>query len=285
MSIQFLGDHAIPPEVTIAAANRGLGQAKAALRVPHRVGTEEEAAKEKANELREAVPVFAALLAPLVLGGLTWWISESIGLAIGVGVVLTIVGFAANTYYMNRNDKSGNEDRERVYLYGEGFALPAQDGVPARAFTWDEVEAVHQIVTDNYVNYQHIFTVHAYRLVLPDGELVVFRGVEQPDKVPATEVLKLGPLLMKEVFDRRLPLAVEAINADRTVGFGPLALSGSGITTPGGLVAWDEIEDLTTNAGQLVLTATRRKPGSYAIGDIPNFEVFWTLAQNLRSQN
>ncbi|GGM87187.1 hypothetical protein GCM10011609_24710 [Lentzea pudingi] len=133
-----------------------------------------------------------------------------------------------------------------------GSIGPQQDR--ARAITWDEIEAVHQISTDNYVNYQHVLIVYAYKLVLRDDELVVFRGVEQPDE-------------------------------GRTVPFGPLALSGSGIVTPGGLVAWDEIEDLSTKAGDVVLTATRRKPGNYAIGDIPDFEVFWTLAQNLRDQN
>ncbi|MDX3658962.1 hypothetical protein PV646_16790 [Streptomyces sp. ID05-26A] len=285
MSIQFSGDQAIPPEVTIAASNKGLGRATGVYRVPHVVGTVEEAEKQKANEFVEALPILAALVAPLAVGGLLWWVSGSIGLGIGAGVVLTIVGFIAITQYENRNDGKNKEAHEWVYVYGEGVALPARDGVPARAISWDEIEAIHQISTDNYVNYQHVFTVHAYRLVLRDGELVVFRGVEQPDKVPATEVRTLGPLLAKEVFALRLPPAVEAINEGRTVGFGPLALSGSGIVTPDGLVAWDEIEGLSTSAGDVVLTATRRKQGNYAIGDIPNFEVFWTLAQNLREQN
>ncbi|RDI34733.1 DUF6585 family protein [Lentzea flaviverrucosa] len=284
MSIQFLGNHAIPPEVTVAASNRGLGQAKAVHRVPHRIGTEEEAAKEKGADRLKAVLVLAAAATPLTIGLLLWWATEIPGLGIGVAVVLVLVGWGASVHYMDRDDDEGNEDRERVYVFSEGFALPPRDGAPARAFTWDEVEAIHRFVTDNYVAGRLVITVHSYRLVLADGELVVFRGTEQPDEVSTTEVLQLGPLLQEKIFERRLPPAVEAINAGRTVTFGPLALSATGITTPGGLAPWDTVRDLSTSAGHVVIAAGGR-PGSYAIGDIPNFEVFWTLAQNLHAQN
>lgn len=284
MSIQFLGNHAIPPEVTVAASNRGLGQAKAVHRLPHRVGTEEEAAKEKGADRLKAVLILAATATPLTIGLLLWWATEIPGLGIGVAVVLVLVGWGASVHYMDRDD-DGDEDRERVYVFSEGFALPPRDGAPARAFTWDEVEAIHRFVTDNYVAGRLVITVHSYRLVLADGELVVFRGTEQPDKVSATDVLRLGPLLQEEIFERRLPPAVEAINAGRTVTFGALALSATGITTPAGLAPWDTVRDLSTSAGHVVITAAGGRPGSYAIGDIPNFEVFWTLAQNLYAQS
>lgn len=285
MSIQFSGNHAIPPEVTVAASNRGLGQAEAAHRVPHRIGTEEEAAKEKSAEIRHGLLVFAAIASPLTIGLLLWWATGIAGLGIGVAVVLTLVAWGVSAHVMDRDDDEGDEDRERVYVFSEGFALPPRDGAPARAFTWDEVEAIHRFVTDNYVAGRLVITVHSYRLVLADGELVVFRGTEQPDKVSATDVLQLGPLLQEKIFERRLPPAVEAINAGRTVTFGPLALSATGITTPGGLAPWDTVRDLSTSAGQVVITAAGGRPGSYEIGDIPNFEVFWTLAQNLHAQN
>ncbi|MDX8050810.1 DUF6585 family protein [Lentzea sp. BCCO 10_0798] len=285
MSIQYLGNHAIPPEVTIAASNKGLGQAKAVHQVPHRVGTEEEAAKEKGAERRQAVLVFAAIASPLTIGLLLWWATGSPGLGIGVGVVLTLVAWGASTYFMDRDDNQGNEDRERVYVFSEGFALPPQDRAPARAFSWDEVEALHRFATDNYVAGRLVITVHVYKLVLAGGELVVFRGTEQPDKVSPTDVLQLGPLLQKEIFDRRLPPAVEAINAGRTVTFGALALSTSGITTPAGLAPWNTVRELSTSAGHVVITAAGGKPGTYEMGEIPNFEVFWTLAQNLHAQH
>ncbi|MCX2946928.1 DUF6585 family protein [Lentzea sp. NEAU-D7] len=284
MSIQFLGDHAIPPEVTIAASNKGLGRATAAHRVPHRVGTEEEAAKEKSAERRQGVLVFAAIASPLAIGLLLWWATGSPGLGIGVGAVLTLVGWGASAYFMDRDGDEHDGDRDRVYVFSEGFALPPRDGVPARAFTWDEVEALHHFVTDTYVARRLVVTGHVYKLVLAGGELVVFHGAEQPDKVSPTDVLELGPLLQKEIFERRLPPAVEAINAGRTVTFGALALSASGITTPAGLAPWETVRDLSVGAGQVVISAARGRPGTYAIGDIPNFDVFWTLAQNLHAQ-
>lgn len=283
MSTQYLGNDAIPPEVTIAASNSGLGQAKAVHRVPHRVGTAEEAAKEKGAELRNGLLVLAAIAAPLIIGLLLWWVTGSVGLGIGVGLVLTLVGWGVGFYLMDRDDSEGKEERERVYMFGEGFALPPRDGAPARAVRWAEVDAVHRFVTDNYVNGKHIITVYVYKLVLADGELVVFRGTEQPAKMSPTDVLKLGPLLQQEVYDRRLPPAVEAINAGRTVAFGALALSTSGVTTSNGLVPWNAVSELSTSAGQVVLAGGGRA-GTYPIGDIPNFEVFWTLAQNLRAQ-
>lgn len=282
--MQFVGNHAIPPEVGIAAANRGLGQAKAVHRVPHRVGTAEEAEKEKKTDLRNGLLVLAAIAGPLVLALLLWWVTGSAGLGIGVGVVLALAGWGAGMYFMDR-DGGGGEERERVYLFSEGFALPPQGEVPARAFTWAEVDAIHRVVTDNYVNGQHIITVHVHKLVLADGDLVVFRGTEQPGKASPTDVLQLGPLLQKEIFDRRLPPAVDEINAGRTVAFGPLALSTSGITTPGGLVPWDSVRDLSANAGQVVIAPAGGRPWACAIGDIPNFEVFWVLAEDLRAQH
>jgi hypothetical protein len=285
MSIQFLGNHAIPPEVTIAAANRGLGQAKSVHQVPHRVGTTEEAAKEKGAEIRNGVLVFAAIASPLTIGLLLWWATGIAGLGIGVAAVLTLVLWGASAHFMDRDDREGKEDLERVYVFTEGFALPAQEKTPARAFTWDEVEALHRGVGDTYVNGKLVVTVHSYRLVLADGELVVFRGTEQPDKVSTTDVLALGPLLQQEIFDRRLPPAAEAINADQTVTFGPLALSASGITTSGGLAPWDTVQELSTSMGQVVLTTVRGKPVTCPISDIPNFDVFWVLAQNLLAQD
>ncbi|HEX6340724.1 DUF6585 family protein [Umezawaea sp.] len=283
MSTQFLGNHPIPPEVSVAASERGLGRAKAVHRVPHRVGTAEEAAKEKGADLRNGLLVLAGISAPLVIALLLWWVTGSIGLGTGVGLVLTVVGWGVH-HLMDRDDDEDTGERDRVYVFGEGFALPARDGVPARAVTWAEVEAVHRGVTDTYVDGKHVITVHAYRLVLPDGELVVFRGVEQPGKMSRTDVVALGPVLQKEVSERRLPPAVEAINAGRTVDFGPLALSASGVTTPSGLVPWNSVRELSTGAGQVVLASAGRKPGTYPIFDIPNFEVFWTLAQTLRAQ-
>jgi hypothetical protein len=283
--MQFSGNHAIPPEVTIAAADRGLGRVTAVHRVPHRVGTAEEAAREKRADRRNGLLVLAAIAGPLVVGVLLWWVTGSPGLAIGVGVVLTVAGWGAGFYFMDRSGNDDEEERERVYVYGEGLALPPRDGTPVRAFTWAEVDAVHRVVTDNHVNGRHIITVHVYKLVLANGELVVFRGTEQPDKPSSTDVLELGSLLQREVFDRRLPPAVEAINAGRTVTFGPLALSSSGITTANALVPWNAVRDLSTSAGHVVLTATgSSRPTTCAIGDIPNFEVFWTLAQNLHAQ-
>ncbi|WP_199444363.1 DUF6585 family protein [Umezawaea beigongshangensis] len=285
MSTQFPGDRSIPPEVTIAAASRGLGRVTAVHRVPHRVGTAEEAAREKRADRRNGLLLLAVIAGPLVVGLLLGLVTGSVGLGIGVGVVLALVGWGAGFYFANRGGDAGGEERDHVYVFGEGFALPAREGVPARAFTWADVDAVRRVVTDNHVNGQYVLTVHVYELVLADGELVVFRGTEQPGRTSPTDVLELGPLLQREVFDRRLPPAVEAIDAGRTVTFGALALSASGITTPGGLVPWNAVRDLSTRAGQVVLAAAGGRPTTYPIGDIPNFEVFWTLAQNLRAQH
>jgi hypothetical protein len=285
MSIRFAGDHAVPPEVAEAAADSGLGEVKAAHLVPHKVVAPGEEQQAKRAELRNGLLVIAALAAPLLVALLLWWATGSIGTGIGVGAALVVIGLGVVTYLENRSGKERSEDLDRVFLFDDGFVLPAEGESPVRAFRWADVAAVHRTVTDNYVNRQPIFTRYSYRLVLEDGTPIVFQGNELPNKPSPTEIRKLAPVLEEEVCGRRLPLAVEAVNAGGTVQFGALAISSAGVTTPKGHLPWTAVGELSIGAGTLFVDAAGRKPEEHPIGDIPNFQVFWTLAENLRAHH
>jgi len=285
MSIQFVGNHAVPPEVTRVAADNGLGDVQAVYLVPHRVVAAGEEQKAKRAELRNGVLIIAALAVPLLIALLLWWTTGSLGTGIGVGAALTVVGWGVMVVVQGKSGKGHSDDHDRVYLCGDGFVLPAKEEVPARAFRWADFGAIHRVVTDSYVNGQHIFTRYTFRLVLEDGTPVVFQGNELPKKPSTTEIMKLGPVLEEEMFNRRLPLAAEAINAGGAVEFGALTISASGVTTPMGHLPWNSVGDLSIGAGNLLLGAVGGKPARYPVGDIPNFQVFWTLAQNLRAHH
>jgi hypothetical protein len=272
--------------VTKVAADSGLGEVTAVHSVPHRVVAPGEEQKAKRADLRNGLLIIAAMAVPLLIALLLWWTTGSIGVGIGVGAALVVVGVGVGSVLEGRSGKGRSDDLDRVYLCGDGFVLPAEGEVPPRAFRWTDFAAIHRSATDNYVNAQHVFTGYSFRLVRPDGTRVVFQGSELPKKPSPTEILKLGPVLEEEMTTRLLPLAVEALNAGRVVEFGPLlAISATGIGTAKGHLPWSGVGELSIGAGNLVLGAAGGKPAVYPLGDIANFQVFWTLAQNLRAHH
>jgi uncharacterized protein DUF6585 len=281
MSTPFVGDHAVPPEVARAAADSGLGDVQAVYLVPHKVSTARQVQATERAQQRHVVLIAATAVSPPLTVFLLWWATGNGGLGIGVGVVVLAIGFGVLFIVLGADDQGP----DRVYVCGDGFVLPAEDDVPPRVFRWTDFTALHSAVNDTRVNGQHVFTSYTFRLVQPDGTQVVFDGIEKPEEPSATEVLRFGPVLEEEVFSRQLPLAVEAVDAGRAVEFGRLAVTASGITTPKGHLPWAEVGHLSVAEGKLALGAASRKPAQYRVGEIPNFQVFWTLAQELRAHH
>ncbi|MBW4720306.1 DUF6585 family protein [Saccharothrix obliqua] len=277
-------DEPVPLEVAHVAGVSRLGDVLAVHRVRHRVLAADEVAKAKRRQLRNGVLALVGVSLPLLVMVVIWWATGIPGLAVGVGVAVLAVGVGVFLAVLFRDDKSKVDDRHRVYVHRDGFVLPGGGGGP-RAFRWDDFTAVHRVATDTYVNGQHAFTGYVFRLVREDGTHVVFEGGERQDKPLRNDILDLGPVLEEQVANRRLPIAVAEVNAGRPVEFGALTVTAAAVATPKGVVPWQDVDVLSIGGGHLFLGARGGTPATYPIGDIPNFPVFWTLAQNLRAHH
>ncbi|MEV0676095.1 DUF6585 family protein [Actinosynnema sp. NPDC050436] len=270
------GRHSVPIEVERVAAAGGLGEVRGSHRALYRVLAPGDEQRAKRADARNAVLVLLAAALPLLTALLLWWATGRAGLAIGVGAAIALTGAGAVWAVAA---KKGKDQVSRVYLYSEGFLLLDGATNTGRAFRWDDFPAVHRSSTDTFVSGQHIGTDHTFRLVGVDGTTVVLRGFEAQKNPLPTDIVELGPLLEEEIANRRLPLAVEAINAGGEVRFGDLSLSASGIGTPRGHLPWGGVGPLSTSAGHLLLGTGR--PAKYPVAAIPNFALFLFLARNL----
>jgi hypothetical protein len=75
---------------------------------------------------------------------------------------------------------------------------------------------------------------------------------------------------------------VDTLNANGDVLFDDVTINLRGITVPAGTVTWPELRDLQVGSGIVWLHTANKKPWQHKIVEIPNFPVFWTLAQELR---
>ncbi len=268
----------VPVGVERVAAEAGLGDVVEAYEVACSVVAAGDLGKLKQVEVLQTVLIFVGLCVPLGLFLLIWQLG-AVGLAVGVVVgLLLLAGFLV----VRRTSRARREKHELVYVFRDGFVLAGANVV--RPFRWVDFPSAYQASTEHFVNGRLVATGYQFRLVHADGRRVTFNGAEQPDKGPSSDILELGPVVLQEVLDRRLPSVVETVNAGGRVEFGDVAIGPDGISTPDGGVPWGQLTILEARAGLLFVGAGGRKSWQGKIADIPNFAIFWQLAQELRAR-
>jgi hypothetical protein len=225
--------------------------------------------KPPTSKGREALMVVAFILAAAVPLALfvfvAWW----------AGIAALAAGAIAFTVWLRRPNKA-------VHEFRAGLVTVTKDGI--NSLRWDEIAAVYQQVNQIHVNGVYGGTNHQYRLPLLAGGHVTFGGSvndNDPDKSD-TSIDELGEAILREIPARHLRPALDTLNSGGEVRFDKITLTLAAIVTPAATTPWPEVRDLVAGGGQIALYTQAPKPWQLKIAEIPNFPVFWTLAQELR---
>ncbi len=158
------------------------------------------------------------------------------------------------------------------------FGLVAIDQENARVFRWPTT-AVRQRIVEHKRNGVHERTTHHYHLTGPDGqELSLGDDLVDPEK--------WGREIQEGVTRARLPVALRTVAGGGTVDFGPIAVDAQGVTAKARSVPWSDIEQIKVVQGHVSLrVAGKWLPLIHTeVSRIPNFFVFFSLAEHLRVQ-
>jgi hypothetical protein len=192
--------------------------------------------------------------------------------------------------------RAGRSLRVLVFSWGVSWI----DGTEEISASWGTVTQVWRAVTRHYANGSPTYTDYRYTLRLADGRHRSFRGALPARQARASAAVRLRPvpgmttpvtieqlgrLLESRVTRAQLPEVIDRFNAGQAVGFGPLALSVSGIAAGGQSLPWSEIEGVQARKGVVSV----RKSGKLLawkraqVSQIPNYLVFEALVRaNLR---
>lgn len=220
--------------------------------------------------------VFVLLVAALPLASMilvAWWL----------GLLVLAAGAIAITVWLARPDQRDLKPNQLVYQFERGLAFPTQED--AEAVRWDDVTSIYQSVTQNYLNGAYTGTGHTYHLVTAHGRHTWLTGGvddQSPEKT-TTDVAELADVLLAEITLRLLPPAAATVSAGGRVSFDDVTVGPDTIATPVGETSWTEVQELTAGGGSIFLRTAARKPWQHPIDKIPNFPVFWTLAQQLHA--
>jgi hypothetical protein len=156
-----------------------------------------------------------------------------------------------------------------VVVMRDGFVLSKgdQDSV----FRWGDIVAVWESITEVRQNYIKLKTNYRYTIRHRDGQKIVLTDTLE-------NIEKLGRAIQKEVTQRLLAQAHDALNAGQTVDFGKVGVSRSGIIISKKTTPWKQIKKVDASDGFIAISR-HGKPLNWVakMGDIPNVYVFLTL--------
>lgn len=164
--------------------------------------------------------------------------------------------------------------RGRAAVFEEGIAWA--HGGEVRTARWDEISSVSASCSHHPIaGLIGAGRGYAYDITLRDGEQVRL----STDNTPFVE--EVGERIARAVIPSVLEDAGNAFARGEVVQFGPVAVGRDlGIRCRDTVYKWDEIGALETDQGRLLCRPKGSlAPGSSVpIGDIPNFDAFWTIA-------
>jgi hypothetical protein len=186
------------------------------------------------------------------------------------GLLTAVFGsLVLGTRYANRR-------YAQLQLFEQGLIVVDSDGRPT-ACRWEAL-SVRQKVVAHYHYSVLQGRSHAYTLNGPDGDTLLHPGV-----IPHPE--HWGPAIQDAVTQAQLPIALAAVRRGEAIPFGAITVSRDVVTAYGRTVAWDQIRQVSVEAGTVSLDVagnwlplTSRK-----VSQIPNFFVFHALAEHLRT--
>ncbi len=268
---------AIPPPspaVAQAAASMTLGQLVRPHGITHSLAGGQAGTIGKAI-LYKVMTWFAWLL--LVFAGVGFFTGLPL---LGAGLLVAAVLILVIGYLMlKRMAVKGAPASEYLYEYELGLACPTQDS--AIAFRWSDIVQIYEDVI-HYANngiYRH--TYNEYTLVASNGWKVKFSG--QSNRNRPDQVFGLLPAFHQKVLEPLVSAAVNRINAGGQVPFGAVAIAGQGIVGPQGGVPWGRVSEMAAKDGKVRIKVDGQKWWSADSKTVPNFQVFWHLAEQLRA--
>jgi hypothetical protein len=153
--------------------------------------------------------------------------------------------------------------------YRDGLAYRAGDNV-VHAWQWGEV-AVIETNLKRHPEKNNSWTSHEYTLIRQSGEKLILddeiKGVREAAEYIKTAVFKL----------LRPPLK-QRYQAGEALAFGPVTVhKQNGLQLDGQTYAWDAIEDVKVEHGQLKVTLRNRQKHAAHTSAIPNIELLCQL--------
>ncbi|WP_067823745.1 DUF6585 family protein [Nocardia inohanensis] len=248
--------------IAIAAERNGLGAHRSAYPAP----------QANWRSIRITAAVFAGLVVIAVIG-FSADIEALAALGLYPGVIagfMLIIGGVRMLKYDNRYTGA------RLDLYERGLVMAYRGR--EHVARYDTVE-VFQTITRHLRNGVHTHTTYHYRLTALDGTQVLlseaFAGVDQ-----------WGPELQQAVTDAQLPVAAARVNAGERVDFGDLWITATEIGSRHKSAPWTRIESLSVRDGTVSIGVEGKwlNLTNTPVGSIPNYFVFYSLAEHLRRQ-
>jgi hypothetical protein len=198
----------------------------------------------------------------------------------GVGFLGIPFGLGCLLYGLYEGYRTIIERDLCVIVMRDGFVLSRgdQDSV----FRWGDIVAVWEAITEARQNGIKLKTIYRYTVQQRDGQKIVLTDTLE-------DIEKLGSTIQKEVTQRLLSQAHDALNAGQTLDFGKVGVSRSGIIISKKTTPWNHIKNVDVNDGFIAISRDGKPLNWVAkVGDIPNVYVFLTLvnqALGVKSQN
>ncbi|WP_460071509.1 DUF6585 family protein [Streptomyces sp. YKOK-I1] len=170
----------------------------------------------------------------------------------------------------------GRQGAKRLHLFEEGLVVDPQSGSGAVALRWDALE-LRQDIVQLIVNGRPQPTRYVYTARTPgQGSVRITEFYEGPDV--------WGPWMQDAVLAAQGPAVLRTLQEGRTVPFGVLALSRTGLSAPGkGRLPWPEVEEVRVSGGLVLVT---RSAGSarwshHPVKEIANLHLFLAAVSTL----
>ncbi|MER5361609.1 DUF6585 family protein [Streptomyces sp. NPDC002785] len=173
-------------------------------------------------------------------------------------------------------DFSRKQAAKRLHLFENGMIVHPQSGDGVVVIRWDSVR-LYQDITQKIINGVPGPINHVYSAVGPGR---VSATITEFYEGPGT----WGPHMQGAILRAQGPAVLQSIAEGRTVNFGDLSLSRTGMaTTRNGHLPWSDVQQIQVGAGSvhIMRTSDSARWCSVAVSDIANFHVFLAVAENL----
>jgi hypothetical protein len=172
-------------------------------------------------------------------------------------------------------DLNARSRARRVDLHEHGVVLVDHTG-PIASFRFDSMSVLQEIkvvVVNGIKSNKHT----RYTLTGADGQLGLVNEAYE-------RIEQFGDAVQTGVVREQLAGALAAARAGQEVPFGQLVVTGSGLATPKGQVAWPEVRLINITNGQLGVHVEGKKLALFRVpaARIPNLQLFLRTAGTLR---
>jgi hypothetical protein len=205
----------------------------------------------------------------------------------GLGRLRQTVALRKNLFLGIRTQVTGY-----IYEFDDGIVHERQDNT-VEVYRWDQISTVLQSSTRHYTNSRYRNT--SYHVVLnraAGGSLALAGAFLDPSitrrgnsRSRETHLLyRILDAACQRVSQLQLPVALAALGRGERLAFGDITISLTGVHTAKGFVPWTSISEVQVQNGYVRIKQAKKffALSGQSVGRIPNFPLFFTLAEKLR---